>query len=196
MPEMIALEVDVRKLLRDIEKKLDKMKSEAPGILEKSLNAAGRKAKKLIAQKADETYNAPENASQIQKAERMKKAQPTSLTAYIKANTPTHALSKFPFTFLGDDLAAAIKANKDYKVVHPEKLSPKSASKPFFVTFRSSGHQAVVYRTTKKRYPIQEIRTVPLAFMIGNRESFEEIKPEIEAEIQAQIKKQLSKILV
>ena len=38
--------------------------------------------------------------------------------------------------------------------------------------------------------------TVPLAFMIGNKENFEEIRPDINEEINIQIKKQLNKLLV
>lgn len=201
--EMIAVVVDVRKMLRTIEEKLGPLKKDAPKILEKSLNAAGRKAKKLIAQKADETYNAPENESQIKKAERMKRATTSELTTFIRATSPSHALSKFPFTFLSGDLSAAVKAG-DYKTVHYERMSPKPASKPFFVGFKNqnkqtgeiSKHNALVYRKTKKRYPIKEIMTVPLAFMIGNKENFEEIRPDINEEINIQIKKQLNKLLV
>lgn len=185
---MITFEVN-KTQLEQIEIKLGNMKSQAPKVLMKAINATAKDAKTDLANKAKETYAV--KSPQFKRAIAQKNANTSSLTATLKITGAVNELADFKYK--ANSGASAARG----KVLKSSALKPleKGNIKAFIVKFQS-GHVSVAQREGTSRLPIKKLLSPSIPTMIGNEAKvYGIVKPDIEANLQKNIQKQIDKIL-
>ena len=151
---MMRVEYD-RNMLRRVEKKLGRMKREAPKVLKTALNDTAKVGRKDLADKAQKTYAVKKSG--FNKSMKINKARVNNLEAEIVSEGRPLGLKDFKVTPASYKPGSGqppeiIKA----KVVKSSSYKPleKGGIKAFVTRF-SSGHVAVAQRRGDARLPIK-----------------------------------------
>jgi hypothetical protein len=179
---MIQIQIDGDKAMKEILAILgDANKKAAPKVLSKAVNATAVEARKLLSDKARETYDIKSAA--FKKEIKHDKAKPKSPIATLKAKGGPIELFKFktsPATYkTGNDRPSKSRARVK---AHGGMKNLLVDGRWAFVTQFASGHKSLVQRTTKDRLPIKNLLSPSIPQMLGNEtEVYGEIQPAIQA---------------
>lgn len=182
-------------MLARVERKLGKMKNEAPKALKNALNETAKQARKDLATEAQKTYMV--KTGRFNKAMKIKNATPSNLEAIIKVTGKVMGLKDFKVS------PATMRTGKNRPEVVKAKVLKKSGMKPLekgdikaFVTKFSNGHVAVVQRRGEARKPIKALSSNSVPMMIGNeKEVYGVVEPKINKNLKGNVKKQIKKVL-
>ena len=191
---MIEISYD-RNMLEQVERRLGRMKSEAPKALKNAINQTAKQARKDLATEAQKTYTV--KTGRFNKAMRIKNATPSRLEATIKATGKVMGLKDFKVS------PAKIQTGKNRPEVVKAKVLKSRSMKPLkmgklkaFVTKFSSGHVAVVQRRGEERTPIKTFSTNSIPVMLKNeRRVYGVVKPHIMQNLKQNVEIQVRKIL-
>lgn len=173
---------------------LGSLSDQARPALKKALNATARDARKLLANKAQETYAI--KIGGFNKNAKIQNATNGKLFATIRVSGAANELKSFkvsPASYkTGANRPDIIKG----KVLQASGLKnlEKGGIKAFVVKF-ASGHTTVAERTGAKRLPIKVLYSPSIPSMIGSKRVYEVLRPEIGEMLQREISKQITKTL-
>lgn len=192
---MIEISYD-RNMLEQVERKLGRMKSEAPKALKNALNQTAKQARKDLADEAQKTYTV--KTGRFNKAMKIKNATPARLEATIKATGRVMGLKDYKVS----PATMRTGANNRPDVVKAKVLKA-SGMKPLemgglkaFVTKFSSGHVAVAQRRGAARLPIKSFSANSIPVMLGNEKRvYGIVKPHIKDNLKRNVQAQVTKIL-
>lgn len=169
---MINIEFDDKLAIENIEKRLEGFPEDAPKVLSRAINAAAKKAPKILLNSTKEKYRIkkPDFKNDMS----ITKSKPKKLVAFVNAVGGPLEIARFgtrpadPFKYLWDS-----SWNKTMKVRVMKDSGLKKiiayGNKAFPVQFES-GHRAIVVRKTNARYPIKSVYSVSFPQMLGNEE--------------------------
>lgn len=191
---MITFKYDQRTLAK-VERKLGRMKSEAPKALKNAINQTAKQARKELAAEAQKTYIV--KSGRFNKAMKIKNATTASLEAVIKTKGSPLGLKDFKVSPATVRSGAARPDVVKAKVLKAGGMKPLQMSdlKAFVVKFKS-GHVAVAQRKGAARLPIKTFSANSIPVMIGNEKRvYGIVRPNIEDNLKNNINKQVAKIL-
>lgn len=190
---MIVFHVD-GPALKDVQRALGDMSSEARPTLKRALNDTAKKARRMLADKARETYDI--KLSGFNQAMKIENATNGRLYAMIIATGRPNELYKFKVSparyATGIDRPPFIRARvlKSNALKKVEKGGIKA-----FVTKYASGHATVATRTGAARTPIKTLYSPSVPTMIGGKQVYEVLAPEIGDMLQAALERQIDRTL-
>ena len=191
---MIEVKYD-QNMLAKVERKLGRMKSEAPKALKTAINQTAKQARKDLASEAQKTYVV--KTGRFNKAMKIKNASAGNLEATIKATGAPMELKDFkvsPATArTGPNRPSITKA----KVLSAGSMKglQKGDIKAFVAKF-SSGHASVAQRRGSARLPVKVLFSNSIPKMLGNEKRvYGVVRPSIEEHLQENVDKQVRKIL-
>lgn len=191
---MIEINYD-QTMLEQVERRLGRMKNEAPKALKIAINQTAKQARKDLAIEAQKTYTI--KIGRFNKAMKIKNASSSRLEATIKATGKVMGLKDFkvsPATMqTGANRPDILKA----KVLKAGRMkSLEMGNLKAFITKFSSGHLAVAQRRGKKRLPIKTLSTNSIPIMLGNEKRvYGIVEPNIKKNLKDNVKKQVQKVL-
>lgn len=194
---MIQIQVDGDKAMKEIMTILGETKKKsAPKVLSKAVNATAVEARKLLAEKAKETYEIKSAA--FKKEMTHDKATPRDPIATLKAKGGPIELFKFKTS------PATYKTGKDRPPKSRARVKAHGGMKNLlvdgrwaFVTQFASGHKSLVQRTSKNRLPIKNLLSPSIPQMLGNEtEVYGEVQPVIQEMLWNHIYEELDKELM
>lgn len=191
---MIEISYD-RNMLEQVERRLGRMKSEAPKALKNAINQTAKQARKDLATEAQKTYTV--KTGRFNKAMKIKNATPSRLEVTIKATGKVMGLKDFkvsPVTMrTGENRPEVVKA----KVLKSGGMKPlQMDSLKAFVTKFASGHVAVAQRRGSERKPIKAFSANSIPVMLGNEKRvYGVVKPHIKENLKRNVQVQVRKIL-
>lgn len=191
---MIEISYD-RNMLEQVERKLGRMKSEAPKALKNALNQTAKQARKDLADEAQKTYTV--KTERFNKAMKIKNATPARLEATIKATGRVMGLKDYKVS------PATMRTGANRPDVVKAKVLKASGMKPLemgglkaFVTKFSSDHVAVAQRRGAARLPIKSFSANSIPVMLGNEKRvYGIVKPHIKDNLKQNVNAQVRKIL-
>lgn len=200
---MITYEYDAR-TLRQVERMLGSLKSEAPKALKNAINQTAKDARKELATEAQKTYTV--KVGGFNKYMKLKAATQSNLEATIKATGAHLEMKKFSVYGgrNGRNLSVLINRTHGRKsfrdnafvnnIARRGQTRKKGSSKGGAGS--SVKHMAAAVRKGSKRLPINELYSVSIPQMIGNeKDVYGIVEPNIETNLQNNIAKQVAKIL-
>lgn len=182
-------------MLKQIERKLGRMKREAPKALKRALNQTAKQARKDLVVEAKKKYAI--KTSGFNKAMRIKNATSSKLEATIKATGKVMGLKDFkvspPTMRTGVNRPDIVKA-KVLKL--GEMKSLEMGNLKAFVTKFSNGHVAVAQRKGEKRLPIRTFLTNSIPVILkSERRVYGIVRPHIKKNLKENVNLQVKKIL-
>lgn len=175
----VNLKVDDRELKNTI-RKLTAFPKEIPKATSAALNRTITFTNKQVKKEVTSRYSV--KSGEVAKTLRVKKANSSSLSATIVSKGNPLTLSHFPANLKSGWTKGAklkVKVKKSgYKVIN---------TKPTAFVTPLSGNLLIVKRKTKKRYPIEVLRTLSIPQMISN----EEVNSKVVEESQKVLKKRI-----
>lgn len=201
---MIEISYD-QNMLAQVERKLGRMKSEAPKVLKNAINQTAKQARKDLATEAQKTYTV--KAGGFNKAMKLKGATTSRLEATIKATGEPLPLKSFRISKAGGQIRAqvlksgglkplernGIKAfvNNVAKKDQERKKDTEKGRKGSKVT-----HIAVAQRLGDKRLKIKTLWSNSIPVMIGNEKRvYGTVKPHIKDNLKKNVNAQVRKVL-
>ncbi len=191
---MIQIEYD-RNMLAKIERRLGRMKSEAPKVLKNAINQTAKQARKDLATEAQKTYVV--KSGRFNKAMKIKNATAGSLEATIKATGAPMELKDYKVS-----PATARTGGKRPSITKAKVLaagSMKGLQKgdiKAFVTKFTSDHASVAQRRGASRLPVKVLFSNSIPKMLGNeRRVYGIVRPSIEQHLRENVEKQVRKVL-
>lgn len=201
---MIEITYD-RDMLRQIEKKLGKMRNEAPKVLKDALNLTAKQARTALATEAQKTYTVKSGG--FRKAMKLKAASSGRLEAVIKAKGAPLPLKDFRYSKAGGKVRVQVLKSGGLKPLE------KGGIKAFINNIAKRGqtrsrdtkkgkagssvkHNAIAQRLTKKRLGIEEKFSNSIPVMIGSEKRvYGIVRPDIQKNLQENVEKQVRKVL-
>lgn len=198
---MIELTYD-RNMLAKIERKLGRMKSEAPKVLKNTINRTAKQARKELASEAQKTYTIKNGG--FNKAMKLKAASTGNLEATIKARGAPIPLKDFRISKAGGKVRAQVLKSGSLKPLE------KGGIKAFINNVAQKGskdtkkekagtvvkHKAIAQRLTEKRLGIEEKFSNSIPIMLGNEKRvYGVVEPHIQENLKRNIEAQVRKIL-
>lgn len=201
---MIEISYD-QDMLRQIEMKLGRMKSEAPKVLKNALNQTAKQARKELSEEAQKTYTIRNGG--FNKAMKLKAASASNLEAIIKAKGKPIQLKNFRISKSGGQVRAQVLKSGGLKPLE------KGGIKAFVNNIARKGqirkkktkkgakgtqvkHMAVAQRLTEKRLHIKELYSNSVPVMIGNEDrAYGVVEPHIQENLQRNVEEQVQKAL-
>ena len=192
-------------MLRKVERKLGKMKSEAPKVLKNAINQTAKQARKELAQEAQKTYTIKSGG--FQKAMKLKAASRNNLEATIKAKGEPIPLKNFRFSKAGGRVRVQVLKSGGLKPLE------KGGIKAFVNNIARRGqtrqkdtkkgkagtdvrHNAIAQRETKERLGIEEKYSNSIPVMLGNEKRvYGIVEPQIKENLRKNIEIQIRKVL-
>ncbi len=192
---MIEITYD-RNMLSKVERRLGRMKSEAPKVLKNAINQTAKQARRDLAVKAQQTYAV--KTGRFNKAMKIKNATRTKLESTITATGKVMGLKDFKVNPAKmqtdvDKRPEVIKA----KVLKSGRMKALQMGKlKAFVTKFSNGHMAVVQRRGDGRYPVRAFSANSIPVMIGSEKRvYGIVKPHIKENLRRNVEAQVRKVL-
>lgn len=200
---MIEIRYD-RDMLAGIERRLGRLKSEAPKILKNAINTTAKQARQDLASEAQKTY--PVKVGGFNKAMRIKNASVSNLEATISATGEHIAMKKFSVYGgkNGRNLSVLINKNNGRKSFNSNafvnNIARKGQTRKKATSKGTAGsavtHLAAALRMTSSRLPIKELYSVSVPQMIGNeRDVYGVVEPNIMDNLHANIDKEVRKVM-
>lgn len=192
---MIEIEIDMKKHVIQIEKSLGSLRSKAPSVLTKAINATAKDARKKLVKKAQESYTV--KGGKFNKAMKLKNATAGRLTATLRATGSPMELKDFkvsPASVPRQDARPNITKGKVLKSSGMKALQ-KGNLKAFVAKFKS-GHVSVVQRRGPASLPIKKLLSPAIPQMLGSeKQVYGVVKPDIQKDLQKNIEIQIKKLL-
>lgn len=201
---MIEVKYD-RDMLRKVEKKLGKMKSEAPKVLKNALNQTAKQARKDLATEAQKTYTIKNGG--FNRAMKLKPASSGNLEAVITAKGAPLPLKNFRFSKAGGQVRVQVLKSGGLKPLikgnikaFVNNIARKGQKRKKDTKKGKAGtdvkHNAIAQRLTEKRLGIKEKYSNSVPVMIGNEKRvYGIVRPDIQKNLQENIEKQVQKVL-
>lgn len=201
---MIEITYD-RDMLRQIERKLGKMKIEAPKVLKNAINQTAKQARKELASEAQKTYTIKNGG--FNKAMKMKAASTGSLEATIKAKGAPIPLKNFRISKAGGQVRAQVLKSGSLKPLvkngikgFVNNIAEKGQKRKKDTKKGKAGtsvkHNAVAQRQTKKRLGIEEKFSNSIPVMLGNEKRvYGVVEPHIHENLRKNIEREVRRIL-
>ncbi len=182
-------------MLAKVERKLGRLKSEAPKALKNALNQTARQARKELATEAQETYTV--KSGRFNKAMKLKSATASKLEATIKATGKPFGLKDYKVSPATMRTGTARPDTTKAKVLKAGRMKPlEMGNLKAFITKFSSGHVAVAQRKGAARLPIKTFSSNSIPVMIGNeKRAYGIVKPHIKDNLKQNVNAQVQKIL-
>ena len=180
---MIQIEYD-RNMLAKVERKLGRMKSEAPKVLKNAINQTAKQAQRDLAAEAQKTYTV--KVGKFSKYMPIKNATTSSLEATIKAKGKPLNLTSFKTQAPRTGAKAQILSGGSLKLLMGSK-----GIKAF-----KGMNKLIWQRTGKERYPIKPLKSNSIPKMLGNEKRvYGVVRPSIEQHLRENVEKQVRKVL-
>lgn len=201
---MIEVTYD-RNMLAKIEKKLGKMKNEAPKVLKNAINRAAKQARKELASEAQKTYTIKKGG--FSKAMKLKPASAGNLEATIKARGAPIPLKDFRISKAGGKVRAQVLKSGSLKPLEKggikafvNNVAGKKKEQAEGTRKGKAGaavkHNAVAQRLTEKRLGIEEKFSNSIPVMLGNEKRvYGVVEPHIQENLKRNIEMQVRKVL-
>lgn len=201
---MIEITYD-RDMLQQIEKKLEKMKGEAPRVLKNAINETAKQARKDLAAEAQKTYTIKKGG--FNRAMKLKAASVGNLEAVINAKGKPIPLKDFRFSKTGGQVRAQVLKSGGLKPLERggikafvNNIARKGQKRKKDTKKGKAGtdvrHNAIAQRLTEKRLGIEEKYSNSIPIMIGNEKRvYGIVKPDIQENLKANVEKQVWKVL-
>ncbi len=201
---MIEVTYD-RNMLAKIERKLGKMKNEAPKVLQRAINQTAKQARKELVSEAQKTYTIKDGG--FNRAMKLKAASTGNLEATIKARGAPIPLKDFRVSKAGGKVRAQVLKSGSLKPLE------KGGIKAFINNVAKKGqtrskdtkkgragtavkHNAVAQRLTEKRLGIEEKFSNSIPVMLGNEKRvYGVVEPHIQENLKRNIEMQVRKVL-
>lgn len=201
---MIEVTYD-RNMLAKIERKLGKMKNEAPKVLKNAINRAAKQARKELASEAQKTYTIKKGG--FSKAMKLKPASAGNLEATIKARGAPIPLKDFRISKAGGKVRAQVLKSGSLKPLEKggikafvNNVAGKRKEQAEGTRKGKAGtavkHNAVAQRLTEKRLGIEEKFSNSIPVMLGNEKRvYGVVEPHIQENLKRNIEMQVRKVL-
>lgn len=195
-------------IMVQIERKLGALSSEKYKVLKNAINATAKRAKKDIAEKAQEEYTAKKGA--ISKVSKLKSATATKPEATITVTGKPMELKQYKTRNPKSGSQAQILASGGMKPIQSQR---GTKAKAFLATF-ASGHKAIVQRQDGKRYSgqgasrraakwgsgadmtaIKSLLSISYPKMVGGEKVYGALAPEIYENLMENLQKEIRKVL-
>ena len=199
---MINIELDPN-VLSAINAKLEVVGKEAPYLIQNTLNEVAKKARDMLAEKAQETYALKTNS--FKKDMKIKRATKGNLEAVIKTKGGVLELRDFkasPSGYVPGRRKGSLGVKGKVLKSSSMKRLDLGGNKAFIIRFKS-GHISVAQRVPGKRMKsnpqkefVKKLLSPSIPKMIGNEKKvYGIVRPRIEEDIQNSINKHLKRIL-
>lgn len=201
---MIEVKYD-QNMLAKVERKLGRMKSEAPKALKNAINQTAKQARKDLASEAQKTYVVKTGG--FNKAMKIKNASAGSLEATIKATGAPLPLKDFRISKAGGQVKAQVLKSGSLKPLvkgnikaFVNNIARRGQTRKRDTSKGAKGtnvrHLAVAQRLAGDRLPIKTFYGNSIPVMIGNEKRvYGVVRPSIEEHLQENVDKQVRKIL-
>jgi Prophage minor tail protein Z (GPZ). len=199
---VINIELDPN-VLSAINAKLEVVGKEAPYLIQNTLNEVAKKARDMLAEKAQETYALKTNS--FKKDMKIKRATKGNLEAVIKTKGGVLELRDFkasPSGYVPGRRKGSLGVKGKVLKSSSMKRLDLGGNKAFIIRFKS-GHISVAQRVPGKRMKsnpqkefVKKLLSPSIPKMIGNEKKvYGIVRPRIEEDIQNSINKHLKRIL-
>lgn len=179
---MIQIEVDMPSV-NQVEKKLGKMKSEAPKVIAKGLNQTAKQARKRLAEKAQQAYTV--KSGKFNKNMKIKNATAGNLEAEIRSEGKPLNITNFKYSAPQSGAKSQILTGGGLKALIMGNI------KAF------KGKNGLIWqRRSAARTPIKALKSNSVPKMIGSKKRvYGIVKPHINKDLKKNIEAQI-KLLV
>lgn len=192
-------------MLQQIERKLGRMRGEAPKVLQRAVNQTAKQARKELAEEAQKTYTIKNGG--FNKAMKLKAASKSNPEATITAKGKPIPLKNFRFSNSGGQVRAQVLKSGGLKplvkggikafvnnVADKEQRRKRDTKKGKKGT--KVRHNAIAQRLTKKRLPIKVMYSNSIPVMLGNEKRvYGVVKPHIQENLKKNIEKEIRRAL-
>lgn len=193
-------------MLRQIERKLGKMKGEAPKVLKNAVNQTAKQARKELAAEAQKTYTIKKGG--FTKAMKLKSASMSNPEATIKAKGEPIPLVNFRVSKAGGQVRAQVLKSGGLKplekggikafvnnIARKGQTRKKDTKKGKVGT--SVRHNAIAQRETKQRLGIEEKFSNSIPIMLGNeKRAYGVVEPHIKENLRKNVENEVRKVLL
>lgn len=184
MKKLIKITYD-RDMLCQIEKKLGKMRSEAPKALKNALNQTARQARTELKEQVRKQYTV--KAGKVSQAMKIQRATNSSLDATIFVKGKALNITNYKTT----------APKKGAKAQILKKGGLKKLAGPQEITAFKGLNDLIWQRRGKERYPIKPLKSlsIPKAVIGNKKRVYRIVKPKIKRNLQENVEKQVKRIL-
>lgn len=180
---MIEITYD-ENMLAKVEKKLGRMKSEAPKALKNALNQTARQARTALKNQVRKQYTV--KVGKVSQAMRIQRATNAKLDATIFVKGKVLNITNYK--------TSAPKKGAKAQVVKDGGL--KKIVGPKEITAFKGINDLLWQRRGKERYPIKPLKSLSIPKAVGNEKKvYRIVKPGIKKNLKANVKAQVRKIL-
>lgn len=180
---MIKISYD-RNMLEQIQRKLGRMKSEAPKVLKNALNQTARQARTDLKEQVKKRY-AITKVNKISQAMKIQRAKNSKLEATIFVKGKTLNITSYKVTTPKKGAKAQVLKGKGLKrIVGPKKI------------MAFGGLNGLIWQRKKKsRYPIVPLKSLSIPKAVENKKVYGMVKPYIKNNLKQNVDAQVRKIL-
>ncbi len=180
---MIEISCD-RNMLAKIERKLGRLKSEAPKALKNALNQTARQARTDLKNQVRKQYTV--KAGKVSQAMRIQRATNTKLDATIFVKGKVLNITNYK--------SSAPKKGAKAQIVKDGGL--KQIVGPKGITAFKGINDLIWQRRGKERYPIKPLKSLSIPKAVGNEKKvYGMVKPDIKKNLKANVENQVRRIL-
>ena len=180
---MIEISYD-RDMLEQVERKLGRMKSEAPKALKNALNQTARQARTDLKNQVRKQYTV--KAGKVSQAMRIQRATNTRLDATIFVKGKVLNITNYK--------TSAPQKGAKAQIVKNGGLKPIVGSRG--ITAFKGINDLLWQRRGKERYPIKPLKSLSIPKAIGSEKKvYGIVKPDIKKNLKANVNAQVRKIL-
>lgn len=180
---MIEISYD-RDMLAKVERKLGRMKSEAPKAFKNAINQTARQARTDLKNQVRKQYTV--KAGKVSQAMRIQRATNTKLDATIFVKGKTLNITNYKTTAPKKGAKAQIVKDGGLKQI----VGPKG------ITAFKGKNDLLWQRRDEERYPIKPLKSLSIPKAVGNkRKVYGVVKPDIKKNLKANVNAQVRKIL-
>lgn len=180
---MIEISCD-RNMLAKIERKLGRLKSEAPKALKNALNQTARQARTDLKNQVRKQYTV--KAGKVSQAMRIQRATNTKLDATIFVKGKVLNITNYK--------SSAPKKGAKAQIVKDGGL--KQIVGPKGITAFKGINDLIWQRRGKERYPIKPLKSLSIPKAVGNEKKvYGMVEPDIKKNLKANVENQVRRIL-
>ena len=180
---MIEISYD-RNMLAQIEKKLGKMKGEAPKALKNALNKTARQAQADLKKQVKKQYVV--KAKKLSEAMRIQKATNSNLDATIFVRGKVLNITNYKTSTPKKGAKAQVAKDGGLKQI----VGPRG------ITAFKGMNDLIWQRRGKERYPIKPIKSLSIPKAVGNEKKvYGIVEPDIKKNLKANVNAQVRRIL-
>ena len=167
-----------------IERKLGRMRSEAPKVLKNAINQTARQAKNDLKDQVRKQYTV--KTGKISQAMRIQRATNSKLDATIFVKGRVLNITNYKTSAPKKGAKAQVKKNGGLKQI----IGPKE------ITAFKGKNDLIWQRRGKERYPIKPLKSISIPKAVGNEKgAYDIVKPNIKKNLKANVESQVRRIL-